>query len=165
MKDTFADFTGVSVGVPLQLTLGPVSVLASVGLTASLWYPYGSLSPAPFAWFYLRSGVLLDLGEVTAGISASARTEPLPGGFTALGSPVPVQIGAELHWLVPGTRILISGMAAGEFDSPRATTSWEGAAWGFSTSAQARPKGRYGRSSSSTTRTASRTIRTSPATR
>ena len=119
--DTFSDFTGLSFGVPLQLTLGPVSVLASVGLTMSLWYPYGPTSPAPFVWLYYRSGVLLDLGEVTAGISASARTKPLPGGFTALASPLPVQIGAEAHWLVPGTRILVSGMAAGEFDS---TTSY-----------------------------------------
>ncbi len=115
--DTFTDFTGLSVGAPLQLVLGRVSVLASLGLTLSPWYPYGAPSSGPYAWLYLRSGVLVDFGDVSAGISGAARTQPLPGGFTALGSQVPFQLAAEVHWLLPGTQILISGVAAGEFDN------------------------------------------------
>ena len=129
--DTFANFTGASVGVPLQLSLGRVSLLASAGLTASLWYPYRTQSLQPFAWFYVRSGIMLDLGEATAGISASARTAPLFSGIFSLGTPVPVQLAAELHWLIPGTQILLSGVAAGEFDTPTSYYIMGGGGLGF----------------------------------
>lgn len=117
LTDTFANFTGLDVALPLQLVLGPVSLLGSLGLTGSLWTPYGSTTPSPVAWLYLRGGLMADLGTVTTGVSATMRTQPLPGGFPAVGSTVPLQLGAEVHWLVPGTRILASGIVAGEFDS------------------------------------------------
>jgi hypothetical protein len=72
---------------------------------------------------YLRAGVMLDLGEVTAGISASTRTQPLPGGVAFMGWPAPIQAGAEIHWLIPGTRLLISAMAAGEYEPATARTA------------------------------------------
>jgi hypothetical protein len=66
-------------------------------------------------WLYLRGGVLIDLGDVMFGISASTRTEPLPGGISLLSSPIPFEAGAEIHWLIPGTRLLLSAIAAGEY--------------------------------------------------
>ncbi len=117
MTDTFADFTGLSVELPLQLQLGRLSLLLTPGVIGSLWYPYSSSTAAsPVAWMYLRGGILLDLGSVSAGVSATTRTEPLPGGVAFLGTPVPFQAGAEVHWLVPGTSILVSGIVAGEYE-------------------------------------------------
>ncbi len=117
LTDTFTDFTGLHLALPLQLVLGPVSILGTVGLAGSLWTPYGVTTPSPAAWVYLRGGVLADIGSVTTGISAAVRTQPLPGGFPSIAAAVPFQLGAEVHWLVPGTRILVSAIAAGEFDS------------------------------------------------
>jgi hypothetical protein len=120
MTDTFANFSGISVEIPFQLILGPVSLLLSAGAMGSLWYPYllgsdGTPVQGLFAWLYLRAGIMLDLGSVAAGVSASTRTQPLPGGVSLLGSPVPFAAGAEIHWLIPGTRILLSGIMAGEY--------------------------------------------------
>jgi hypothetical protein len=122
LTDTFANFTGLSVGVPVQLSLGSVSFLGSVGATVSLWYPYrmhSDFSPEQglVTWLYLRGGVMIDTGGLTAGISASTRTQPLPGGVTLLGWPIPFQVGAEAHWLIPDTRILLSGIVAGEYEN------------------------------------------------
>ena len=121
MTDTFANFTGVSVELPLQLTLGAVSGLLSFGATGSLWYPYlfqsDGVSPkfGPVVWLYIRAGIMLDLGSVSAGISASTRTQQLPGGIAFLSSPIPFEAGAEVHWLIPGTRLMVSGIFAGEY--------------------------------------------------
>jgi hypothetical protein len=121
LTDTFANFTGLSVEMPFQVYVGPVSFLLSFGAQGSFWYPYrsdagGAALFGPVGWLYLRAGVLLDLGPVTAGISASTRTEPLPGGVAFLGTPVPFQLGAEVHWLLPDSRIFVSAIAAGEYE-------------------------------------------------
>jgi hypothetical protein len=122
MTDTLANFTGVSVEVPLQMNLGSVSLLLSAGATGSYWYPYslntdGSPAAGLVAWMYLRAGVMLDLGSVMAGLSASTKTEQLPGGVALLASPIPFAAGAEIHWLIPGTRLLLSGMVAAEYQN------------------------------------------------
>jgi hypothetical protein len=121
MTDTFANFTGLSVELPLQLTVGSLSGLLSFGAIGSLWYPYlfqaDGITPrlGPVAWLYVRAGILLDLGSVSAGISASTRTQQLPGGIALLSTPIPFEAGAEIHWLIPGTRLVISGVFAGEY--------------------------------------------------
>jgi hypothetical protein len=120
VTDTFANFTGLSVEVPFQVTLDHLDLLLSAGAAGSFWYPYrvdagGSPSFGMVGWLYLRAGVMLDMGEFTAGISASTRTEPLPGGISLLSSPIPFEAGAEVHWLVPGTRLVLSALAAGEY--------------------------------------------------
>jgi hypothetical protein len=120
MTDTFANFTGVSVEAPFQVLLGPVSAVLSAGVTGSWWHPYGfaddgTAAAGPVAWMYLRGGVLLDWGPVSIGLSASTRTEQLPGGVALLADPVPFQAGAEAHWLIPGTRLVLSGIFAGEY--------------------------------------------------
>jgi len=131
LTDTFTDFTGLHVALPLQLVLGPVSLLGTVGLAGSLWAPYGTSTPGFLVWAYLRGGILLDFGSLTAGLSAAVRTQPLPGGFPAIGSSVPFQTGAEVHWLVPGTRVFVSGIVAGEFDSASSYYFMGGGGLGF----------------------------------
>jgi hypothetical protein len=136
MTDTFANFTGISVEVPFELSLGPMNFMLSAGAAGSLWYPYrlsAGLVPlqGPVAWLYLRAGVMLETGPVMAGISASTRTEPLPGGVAFLGTPVPFQAGAEVHWLIPGTRLLISAIFAGEYENNQNYYFMGGAGLGF----------------------------------
>jgi hypothetical protein len=122
MTDTFANFTGLSLEVPFQLTLGAMNLVLSAGATGSLWYPYrvnpdGSPLQSAVGWLYLRGGAFLETGSVMLGISASTRTEPLPGGVAFLSSPVPFQLGAEAHWLIPGSRLLVSAIMAGEYEN------------------------------------------------
>ena len=122
MTDTFANFTGLSVEVPFQLTLGAMNLVLSAGATGSLWYPYrlnpdGSPLQSAVGWLYLRGGAFVESGSLMLGVSASTRTEPLPGGISFLSSPVPFQLGAEAHWLIPGTRLLLSVIMAGEYEN------------------------------------------------
>ena len=137
MTDTFANFSGISVEVPLQLSLGAVSGLLSFGVTGSLWYPYlfrsDGFTPrfGPAVWMYIRAGILLDIGSVTAGISASTRTQQLPDGYAFLSSPIPFEAGAEIHWLVPGTRLMLSGIFAGEYQDSNNYYFMGGAGLGF----------------------------------
>jgi hypothetical protein len=136
MTDTFANFTGISVELPFQVSLGAVNLVLSAGVTGSLWYPYRvDLTKIPIvgpvAWLYLRAGVMLELGSVMAGISASTRTEPLPGGIAFLSSPIPFQAGAEIHWLIPGTRLTVSGIVAGEYEDAANYYFMGGAGLGF----------------------------------
>jgi hypothetical protein len=74
---------------------------------------------------------MVDLGSVMFGVSASTRTEPLPGGISLLSSPIPFEAGAEIHWLLPGTRILLSAVAAGEYQDSRNYYFMGGAGLGF----------------------------------
>jgi hypothetical protein len=116
--DTFANFSGLSIGIPLQMTLGAFSLLAEPAIITSAWQvDYEAAGPlpsiAPATWMYWKAGVMLDAGSFVAGLSASARSNPLPGGILSIG--LPVQAGAEFHWLLPSTHVLVGGAVAGEF--------------------------------------------------
>jgi hypothetical protein len=130
MTDTFSNFTGISVEIPFQLQLGQLGFLLSAGAIGSLWYPFLPYQ-GPMAWLYLRGGVMLETGSLTAGISASTRTQPLPNGYALLGSPVPFALGAEIHWLIPGTRLVLWGILAGEADDEANNYFMGGGGLGF----------------------------------
>ncbi len=130
LSDTFADFSAISLGLPLEIALGPVRLLLSPTVAASLWTPMsGSRDPAFTAWMYLRTGLLLDFGQVVAGVSASVRTLPFAAGFPGLG--LPAQAGAELHWLIPNTHLLVSAILASEIASASDFYLMGGAGLGF----------------------------------
>jgi hypothetical protein len=130
--DTFANFTGISVEVPFEVSLGAMNFMLSAGAAGSLWYPYlFSSVPSPVTWLYLRAGIMLETGPVMAGISASTRTERLPGGIAFIATPVPFQAGAEIHWLIPGTRLVLSGIFAGEYEDDANYYFMGGAGLGF----------------------------------
>jgi hypothetical protein len=115
--DTLSNFTGLSVGLPLQYTLGPASILASASVIVTLWNPYDAGVPTSIgfsSWAYFRGGVLLDFGSVSGGISASARTAPFTSGSVAVATPF--QAAAEAHWLIPGTHLVLSGVVMGEIE-------------------------------------------------
>ena len=121
--DTFANFSGLSLGVPIQLVLGPFSLLAEPVIIASAWrVDYGSTpvsTTSPAAWMYWKAGLMFEQGPLVAGLSASARSSPLPGNVFAFE--LPVQAGVECHLLLPGTHVLLGGILAGEFES---LSSW-----------------------------------------
>jgi hypothetical protein len=90
-----------------------VSLLAGLDVVASLWEPLASTrDPRIAAWLYLRAGLLLDLGQIVGGLSLSARTSPLFVDPFVIG--LPVQTGAEIHWLIPNSHLLLSGVLAAE---------------------------------------------------
>ena len=131
LTDVFTDSTGLHIALPAQLVLGPVSILGTIGLTTSLWAPYGSTTPGALAWLYLRGGVLADIGSVTTGVSVALRTQPFSAGFLSAWSDFPFQLGAEAHWLVPGTRVIVSAMAAGVFNGAASYDFEGGGGLGF----------------------------------
>jgi hypothetical protein len=115
--DIFANFSGLSLGIPLQFAFGQVSLLAEPAIIVSAWQvdyksePVTSSSPA--SWMYWRAGLMLDTGAFVAGASVSARSLPLPDGLFSIE--LPVEAGVEFHWLIPDTHVLVGGALAGEF--------------------------------------------------
>jgi hypothetical protein len=118
--DTFANFSGISLGVPIQVTFGQVSLLVEPAFLASAWQVDYDSDPiwlsSPASWMYWKAGLMVDTGAFVAGISASARSGTLPFGFLSIDPPV--QAGVEFHWLLPDTHVLLGGAFAGEFESP-----------------------------------------------
>ena len=114
--DPFANFSGLGLGVPLQLKLGALSLLFEPAIVFSAWQvDYDSVPvtvASPAAWMYWRAGLMVDTGAFVAGVSASARSLPLPDGLFAVG--LPVQAGAEVSWLLPDTHVLLGAAVAGE---------------------------------------------------
>jgi hypothetical protein len=115
LTDSFANFTGLTLGLPLSVALGPLSFHLAPELTLSLWeVSYEETdwpSPSFTAWAYLKGGIALNLESLTLGISAAARTLPFGRGF---GIDLPVQAGLEAHWLIPGTQLFLTGALTAE---------------------------------------------------
>jgi len=116
-SDTMTDFPGAFLAVPLVLSVGPVSLTAAAEFRLTpAPILYGSDS-APNAWTpygYGRIGAYADIAAVTTGLSAAFRTIPLQTGW---GIDVPMQVGAELHWVIPGSSLVVTTFAVGEFES------------------------------------------------
>ncbi len=115
--DTQTNFTGIHAGLSTQLRLGPILVLAAAELTASPFdvvYRSAGSDPGFYAWGYGRGGIMLDTGSIVAGVSGAIRTVPFNRGF---GIRLPVAVGAELHWLLPGTYVVASGIVFAEANS------------------------------------------------
>jgi hypothetical protein len=113
--DTFHNYTGLSAGIvaalktrPLILTVSPEIVVSPY----SVVYPKSPQNAGFNIWGYGRLGVLADFGALTAGLSASVRTIPFATGFELQP---PYSAGAEIHWLIPGTQIVLSGLFTGEY--------------------------------------------------
>ncbi len=115
--DPFTNFTGLSAAVPLRVGAGPFSLVLAPEAIVSPRRVAGSPGGEDVfgAWLYGRIGLLVDLGSAWIGLSAALRTGPLDQGLR-LALPVPV--GLEAHWMIPGTLLTVSGMAAGQFRGP-----------------------------------------------
>lgn len=111
--DTLANFTGLSVGLPGGVHLGPVSLVFSPEMIFS-WEAVGTDPPPPaaYGWLYSRFGLLLDLSAFSVGTSVSLRSLRFDQG---LGIDLPFQSALEAHWLIPGTQLIVSASVAGDF--------------------------------------------------
>jgi hypothetical protein len=116
LTDPFASFTGLSLGLPLSTSAGPVRFFLAPELTLSLWQATGASAvwpdPSFTAWAYLKAGAALALGPWSLGLSAAARTLPFTVGF---GLDLPLQTGLEVHWMIPGTQAFLSAAFIAEF--------------------------------------------------
>lgn len=131
--DPFTDFTGAAVGFPMRFTVGPLSILAAPQLVVSPWSisydPPVSWAVGLHSWAYLRGGILLDLGGLSAGVSAAVRSSDfLTEGFSIA---LPFQAGAEAHWVIPGTHFFLSGMLMAEIESLDSWYGLAGGGWGL----------------------------------
>jgi hypothetical protein len=80
-----------------------------------VYYGEGSLPENSWGSIgYLRSGIVADIGPVSLGVSGAVRTERVSQG---LAIDLPFQAGAEVHWIVPGSSVALSGFAAAEVES------------------------------------------------
>ena len=112
--DTFTNYTGLGFGLTGQLQTGPISFVVSPEVVVSPYTVSYSDSPpaaALDAWLYGRAGVLADFGSITADLSGAIRTVPFSSGFAI---DLPFSAGIAVHWLIPGTQIVVSGYATGE---------------------------------------------------
>ena len=117
--DTFTDFPGFSLAVPLTVGFGPVALTGSAEVRlapAPVTYESATLENGWTPYGYARIGAYADIKSVTAGISAAFRTTPLTAGIAL---ELPFQAGVELHWVLPGSSLALSTFAAGEFESGR----------------------------------------------
>ena len=67
----------------------------------------------PQLWGYLRSGAFVDTGGLVAGVSGAVRTGSFTDGFTIH---YPFIIGAEAHWIIPSTSMVLNANIASEID-------------------------------------------------
>ncbi|MBN2736832.1 MAG: PEGA domain-containing protein [Spirochaetales bacterium] len=116
--DTLSLYTGLSLSLPLQFQLGPLSLILQPDIAIGPWEitytaDYDSHT-AFFAWAYGRAALLFDHRGFTTALSAAVRTLSFDKGFALAW---PMQMGAEFHFFIPGSQTLISFSALGEFDS------------------------------------------------
>ncbi|MEJ2662547.1 MAG: PEGA domain-containing protein [Spirochaetia bacterium] len=115
--DTFTDFSGGSLGVPMQLDIGPLSFVLSAEIIFS-WHDisYSEIRGGNYgfySWVYGRAGIFYDTTYLLCGLSFSARSAPFSEGFSIA---LPFQAAFELNALIPDSPVYISGIAAMEFN-------------------------------------------------
>ena len=115
--DTQTNFTGLSGGVTASVSAGPVALVIAPEITVSPVKVSYSSTPDPgfYIWGYGRAALLLDMGATMIGVSAALRTTTFDEGISI---DYPFSAGIELHWLIPGTGMFITGIVSGEFSNP-----------------------------------------------
>lgn len=114
-SDTLTNFTGLSIGFPLEYRIGPFGVIVMPEVIAAPYAAsYTAALPAlsPTFWGYGRGGIFLDFGSIVTGASVAFRTQPFSNGLGL--SDVPLAAGWEVHWLIPHTQLVLSGAITGE---------------------------------------------------
>jgi hypothetical protein len=119
--DTITNFTGVSLGLPAQLTIGKLHFFLMPDIHFSPFEVSYNIPSEPdfYTWMYGRAGISLDLGSISTGISAALRTASFNRGLAVQW---PLAAGWEIHWLLPDTQVLLSASVAGEFVPVAPTT-------------------------------------------
>jgi hypothetical protein len=116
--DLFADATGISIGIPAELKLGPIHLLLCpeliVSFTKVSYNPAETLVTGFYAWLYGRIGLYFEEGLFKIGASISLRTTPFDEGFAL---ELPFQTAVELIVYIPDSPLYISAIGALEFES------------------------------------------------
>lgn len=114
--DTYADFSGGSLGIPVQLKLGAFCLVFTPEIIFSwqdaAYSSSGSGDYDFYTWLYGRLGIFYDTGFLTCGLSLSMRTSPLNQGFAF---DLPLHAGFEFNALLPHTPLYVSGLIAMEY--------------------------------------------------
>lgn len=115
--DTQTNFTGLTGGVTASVSAGPIVLVLAPEITVSPYKVSYTSKPDPgfYIWGYGRAALLLDIGATMIGVSAALRTTTFDEGFAI---DYPFSAGLELHWLIPGTGMFITGVVTGEFSTP-----------------------------------------------
>ena len=114
--DSFTTFHGVGLSLPVSLHAGPLVFTAAPELMVSTARPYDGDAGGLVTWAYGRAGIILDRGSLVTAISTAVRTDAHPNLFS-LAQDLSLKVGAELHWMLPGTPVSLSVIGAGEFSS------------------------------------------------
>jgi len=116
--DIYTNYTGLTLGLPLALDSGVVSLILNPELTFSPYRViYGTAedqTPALHMWLYGKAGIVVDTGTVMAALSGSMRSLSFTDGFDLN---YPVNAALELNLLIPGTLLFFSADATLEFIS------------------------------------------------
>ena len=125
--DIFTNPGGVSLGLPLSLSMGLLHILYSPEVVVSYYqviYPYvttatATTTPPLYSWMYQRMGILLDYGLLTGGLSLVLRSTPF--NYITLHRfrviEPPFQTAMELNFMIPKTRAFVSLLGAAEIEN------------------------------------------------
>jgi len=119
--DGHTRYSGVSVGLPLEIAVGRARAFVCPELQVSSFYPYWADQstewevPGLFAWGYLRTGVEGSLGPLSLALSAAFRSRPFGSPF---GLRLPLPLAAELRWHDADSPLVLQLFAAGEIRAP-----------------------------------------------
>ena len=120
--DLLASFTGISIGAPLQLSVGVLNILYAPELILSprniIYDPssIGANDTGVYLRAYQRAGILVDMGSFTTGVSVSLHSFPLTERLS-LYEP-PLQAAWEMNLIIPETQLFLGFGVSGEFVSP-----------------------------------------------
>lgn len=107
--DTLTNFTALSFSLPAGLFLGPLKLYLTPELAVSCnsidYNTTATQTPGLYVWAYGRAGCALEIPGFTLALSAALRTLPFSEGFALH---VPVQVGSELHFILPGSQFFAS---------------------------------------------------------
>lgn len=120
-EDTLTNYTGFSAGLPMELVLGPVHITASPEFIISperVVYFAGEPYPEKtvYIWNYFRAGLAFTWKWIGFGFSAALRMLPYTEGF---GIHWPIPAGAEFHFIIPNTQVVLLLQGGGEFSITR----------------------------------------------
>ncbi len=110
--DPFTSYPGLTAAAAAEIGPAFLRLFLSPQVTVSLWDPAGSSDQAAgteiLSWGYFRAGIAAEAGPLWFGLSGAVRTSTFGSSF---GIESPLETGAEIHCLVPGTQIVLSVFA------------------------------------------------------
>ncbi|RKX86730.1 MAG: hypothetical protein DRP58_04060 [Spirochaetes bacterium] len=113
--DSQTNFTGMSAGLPISVSLLPVTLVLTPEIILSpfrVTYEGSSYNSGFYYWGYGRAALIFDIGSAMLGFSTAMRITPYN---LTINDYNPISAGVELNYLIPGTGIFITGTVSGEF--------------------------------------------------